>query len=34
MGTPGHGKLHNGLGVLCCKAEGKELHGVYHFVKR
>jgi len=31
---PGRGKLHHHLGLLSCKAEGKELWGVYHFVKR
>jgi protein SMG6 len=34
MGTPGHGKLHHHLGVLSRVAEGEELRGVYHFVKR
>ena len=33
-GTPGHGKLHHHLGLLSREAEGEELRGVYHFVKR
>ena len=33
--TPRHGKLHHHLGLLSHhKAEGEELCGVYHFVKR
>src|SRR5579863_4818245 len=31
---PRHGMLHHHLGLLSCKAEGEELHGVYHFFKR
>jgi hypothetical protein len=31
---PGHGKLHHHLGLLSREAEGEELRGVYHFVKR
>src|SRR5579863_2545560 len=31
---PGCDKLHHHLGLLSCKAEGKELHGVYHFIRR
>jgi protein SMG6 len=31
---PGHGKLHHHLGLLSREAEGDELRGVYHFVKR
>ncbi len=31
---PGRGKLHPHLGLLICEAEGEELRGVYHFVKR
>ena len=31
---PGRGKLHHHLGLLSCGAEGEELRGVYHFVKR
>jgi protein SMG6 len=33
-GTPGHGKFHHHLGLLICEAEGEELRGLYHFVKR
>jgi protein SMG6 len=33
-GTPGHGNLHHHLGLLSREAEGEELCGVYHFVKR
>jgi protein SMG6 len=33
-GLPGHGKLHHHLGLLSREAEGEELRGVYHFVKR
>ena len=32
--TPGTGKLHHHLGLLSREAEGEELRGVYHFVKR
>ena len=32
--TPGHGKLHHHLGLLGCEADGEELCGVYHLVKR
>ena len=31
---PGRGKLHHHLGLLSREAEGEELRGVYHFVKR
>jgi len=31
---PRRGKLHHHLGLLSREAEGEELHGVYHFVKR
>ena len=31
---PGRGKLHHHLGLLSREAEGEELQGVYHFVKR
>jgi len=31
---PGRGKLHHHLEPLSCEAEGKELHRVYHFIKR
>jgi hypothetical protein len=34
VGTPGHSRLHHHLGHLSCEAEGKELHHIYHFVKR
>ena len=33
-GTPGHGKLHHHLGLLGREADGEELRGVYHLVKR
>jgi protein SMG6 len=33
-GLPGFGKLHHHLGLLSREAEGEELRGVYHFVKR
>ena len=33
-GTPGHSKLHHHLGLLGCKADGEELRGVYHLIKR
>ena len=33
-GTPSHGKLHHHLGLLGHEAEGEELRGVYHLVKR
>jgi protein SMG6 len=32
--TPGTGKLHHHLGLLSREAEGEELKGVYHFIKR
>jgi len=31
---PGCGKLHHHLGLLSREAEGKELRGIYHFIKR
>ena len=31
---PSRGKLHHHLGLLSRKAEGEELHAVYHFVNR
>ena len=31
---PGTGELHHHLGLLLREVEGKELRGVYHFVKR
>jgi hypothetical protein len=31
---PGRGKLHHHLGLLSREAEGEELRGVYHFIKR
>ena len=31
---PGTGKLHHHLGLLSREAEGEELKGIYHFVKR
>lgn len=32
--TPGAGKLHHHLGLLCRETEGEELRGVFHFTKR
>jgi protein SMG6 len=32
--TPGTGKLHHHLGLLCREVEGEEIKAVYHFVKR
>jgi hypothetical protein len=32
--TPGTGKLHHHLGLFSQEAEGEELKGVYHFIKR
>jgi protein SMG6 len=34
IAEPGTGKLHHHLGLLSREVEGKELPGVYHFVKR
>jgi len=31
---PGCSKLHHYLGLLSHEAEGKELWGIYHFIKR
>ena len=35
-GTPGAGKLHHHIGLLCRERDGsgEELRGMYHFVKR
>jgi protein SMG6 len=32
--TPGTGKLHHHLGLLCREVDGEELRGIYHFIKR